>query len=100
MNRSIDFDRYWGVRLSGISFDCNAMSIALDVHWTIGPEAHIASLRFNGVSRCEFDAGKIFDSEVVELISLSGEKVRGGWRVVGEMSNYEFVILCASIEEE
>jgi hypothetical protein len=99
MTHTIDFDQYWGVRVSDIRFDCKAMSIVLDMYWTVNSIAHRARLRFDNVSKFEFSSEKVFDSEVVELISLTGKKVSGRWCVVGEMSNYEFVIICASIAD-
>lgn len=100
MTAVIDFDQYWGVRLSGIHFDCQAMSISIDMHWTTDSLPYSACLRFAGVLRFAFDAEKVFDSDVVELISLTGERVRGGWRIVGEMSNYDFEIHCANVLEQ
>lgn len=100
MISKVDFNKYWGVRLSSIQYDCRAMSIAFDMHWTIDSAPCNARLRFDGVSRCEFTAEKLFKSEVVELVSLEAEKVNEGWRVVGQLSNYEFMILCSDVEEE
>jgi len=76
------------------------MCIAMDLYWTVDSTPCNARLRFNGVSKCEFAAEKIFKSEVVELVSLEGEAVSGGLRVVGELSNYEFTITCESVDEE
>jgi hypothetical protein len=100
MNQALNLDQYWGAQLSGIQFDCRAMCIVLDLHWTIDSTPCKARLRFNGVSKCEFAAERIFKSDVVELVSLEGEAVSGGLRVVGEFSNYEFTITCESVDEE
>lgn len=59
------------------------MALFLDMHWTTDAKVLGTSLRFDGVSKFEFDAEKIFGNEVVELISLEGEEVRGGWCVLG-----------------
>ena len=100
MTQSLNLDQYWGAQISGMQFDCQAMCIAMDLYWTIDATLYKARLRFNGVSKCEFAAEKIFKSEVVELVSLEGEAVSGGLRVVGELSNYEFKIICGSVDEE
>jgi hypothetical protein len=50
--------------------------------------------------KCDFAANKIFESEVVELISLEGEEVNDGLRIAGELSNYEFTIICKGLQAE
>lgn len=99
MSGAVDFDRYWGVRLVGIHCDCKTMSVTFDLYWTHESVPHEAHLRFEGVSSLEFFAEKIFTSEVVEVVSLEGVKEQTGWKVVGELSNYEFTILCANVAE-
>lgn len=100
MSHGVDFNQYWGVRVAEIRHDCKAMSLALDLFWTEDSIPCRARVRFDGVSKCEFAAEKIFESEIVELVSMEGEEVNGGWRVVGELSNYEFTILCARVSED
>jgi|LNAP01.1.fsa_nt_gb hypothetical protein len=96
---SVDFDKYWGVRISGIQYNYKTMSIAFDMYWTIDTAPYKSRLRFDGVSKCEFTAEKLFKSEVVELVSLEGKMENGGWRIEGELSNCQFTILCESVEE-
>lgn len=100
MSDSFDFDKYWGVQLSGMRFDSKEMSIAFDVFWTVGSKSKKTALRFIGVSICELSAEKIFQSEVVELISIEGNRDDGSWRISGELSNYEFRIVCTGISED
>lgn len=97
MNSAFDFDNYWGVQLSEIRFDSKAMSIAFDVYWTNDSKPNRATLRFDGVSKYELSAEKIFQSEVVELVSIEGAVANGRWQIVGEFSNYEFLIVCTKI---
>lgn len=99
MTSQVDFDKYWGVQLSAIECDFKSMSMVLVIFWTTDSKVHRARLRFNGVSSCEFASEKVFESEVVELISLDGKYVDGRWHVVGELSNYEFSIFCVDIQE-
>lgn len=99
MSGTFDFNRYWGVRLVDVRCDCKTMSLIFDLYWTSESVPHKAHLRFEGVSSLEFSADRIFVSEVVELVSLEGVKESTGWKVVGELSNYEFTILCANIKE-
>lgn len=100
MNESVDFNRFWGTRLSDVHVDCKTMSLTFDLFWTVDARSFETRLCFKGVSKCDFAADKIFESEVVELISLEGKKVNGGLRVVGEFSNYEFTILCKEVCEK
>lgn len=99
MTLEIDFDQYWGVRLRNIEHDCTAMSVTFDLYWTDGPLPFSARLLFERVSKFNFVAEKIYDSEVVELVSIEGKKESRGWRIAGELSNYEFDIFCASVKE-
>lgn len=99
MNQPPNLNQYWGVRISCIRQDCFAMSVAFDLYWTDDTNRYQASLDFVGVYKFEIVGETIFDSEVVELISLEKIKVAEGWRIVGELSNYEFTIVCAEIVE-
>ncbi len=100
MTSAVSFDRYWGTRLSRIENDCHAMTVVFELYWTADAKPCGARLRFNGVSKFDFTAERLFNSDVVELISLEGEVVNSGLRVMGELSNYEFTIICQSVDEK
>ncbi|MBP1475339.1 hypothetical protein J7I44_13585 [Frateuria sp. MAH-13] len=100
MTSRVDFDRYWGAQLSAIEYDCKSMSMVFVLFWTIDSRPCCARLQFNGVSRCELAAEKVFESEVVELVSLEGRHADGYWHIAGELSNYEFSIRCVDIQDD
>lgn len=100
MTSRVDFDKYWGTQLSAIEYNCKSMSMVFVLFWTIDSKPCRARLQFNGVSRCEFVTEKVFESEVVELVSLEGKYVNGHWHITGELSNYEFSIRCVGILED
>lgn len=100
MTSSVDFDKYWGVRLSTVECDFKSMCMTFNLFWTIDSKPYRSRLRFKNISRCELLAERVFESEVVELVSIEGKRVDAGWQVAGELSNYEFSILCADIQEE
>ncbi len=99
MTLEIDLERYWGARFRGVAYDCAAMSVVFDLYWTDGSLSFGARLLFEGVTKLNFMAEKIYRSEVVELVSLEGRKETNGWRIVGELSNYDFDILCTGVKE-
>lgn len=99
MTSHVNFDKYWGAQLSSIEYDCKSMSMVFVLFWTIDHKPCGARLQFNGVSRCELVTGKVFESEVVELISLEGRCANGHWDITGELSNYEFSIRCVGVQE-
>ena len=99
MSGAFNFDKYWGAQLSGMKFDSKEMFISLDLFWTVNSVPKSTVLRFDGVSDLELSADKVFQSEVVELISIEGKRSNGGWRIVGEFSNYEFRITCLEVSE-
>jgi hypothetical protein len=99
MKEDFDFDKYWGVQVIEARFDSKAMAISLDVFWTADSNPQMTTLRFEGVSKFELSAEKTFQSEVVEMVSIGGKHSNGNWRIVGEFSNYEFLIVCMGIKE-
>ena len=100
MSVAFNFDKYWGAQLSGLRFNNKDMFISFDLFWTVNSTPKTAVLRFDGVSDLEFSAEKVFQSEVVELISIDGKHSNGAWRITGEFSNYEFRIACVEVSED
>lgn len=100
MSGAFNFDKYWGAQLSGVRFDSKEMFISFDLFWTVNSAPKTAVLRFDGVSDLKLSAEKVFQSEVVELISIEGKRSNGGWRIAGEFSNYEFRIACVEVSED
>lgn len=100
MSSSIDLGKYWGVQLHRLHFDPLHMSVVMDLYWTIDSSMHSAKLAFRGITRCEMKAEKVYESEVVELISLEAKRLGKFWQVIGELSNYEFEIVCVDVEEQ
>ena len=96
---SVDLDKYWGVQLKGLQLDHLRMAITMDLFWTDGGAPKEATLIFHSVTSCQFQAEKIFESEVVELVSLEAEQAGDCLRISGELSNYAFRIDCAEVTE-
>ena len=97
---SVNLDNYWGVQLKGMRFDHARMAITMDLFWTDDGTPKEATLIFHAVTRCQLQAEKVFESEVVELISLEAKEAGGSLRITGELSNYAFDIDCAEVEEQ
>lgn len=97
---SVDLDKYWGVQLKGLQLDHLRMAITMDLFWTDGGAPKEARLIFHSVTSCQFQAEKIFESEVVELVSLEAEQAGDCLRISGELSNYAFDIDCKEVEEQ
>lgn len=100
MRSPVNFDKYWGVQRSSMKYDFKSMSMTFNLFWTVDSIPCRSRLRFNGISRYELSADKVFESSVVELIAIEGRRVDGSWQIAGELSNYEFAILCADIQED
>ncbi|WP_250627298.1 hypothetical protein [Pinirhizobacter soli] len=96
---SVNLNNYWGVQLKGLHFDHASMVITIDLFWTDDGASKEAKLIFHAVTSCRLQAEKVFESEVVELVSLDAKKTGGRLRITGELSNYAFDIDCAEVEE-
>jgi hypothetical protein len=96
---SVDLKKYWGVQLKGLQLDHLRMAITMDLFWTDGGAPKEARLIFHSVTSCQFQAEKIFESEVVELVSLEAKQAGKCLRISGELSNYEFDIDCTEVED-
>lgn len=92
-------EKYWGVLLRSFQFDPLSMMLRMNLIWTSEGESRYATLTFNGVCRFELNAEHIFQSEVVELVSVESKFEHGRFEVKGELSNYNFSIVCNEIND-
>lgn len=97
MSKKFDLNKYWGVRITESHLDLAEMRLRLELFWTQSNAPQTARLIFQGILRCDFNASRVYSSEVVELISLSADRDGANYRVIGELSNYDFEIVCESI---
>lgn len=100
MTTVMDLNKYWGTQVIGLRLDCKNVSLILDLFWTVNSVRHNASIILADVSKLEYDAQDIYVSEVVELVSIAAERNSNGLRIIGEMSNCEFTVLCKSVKVE
>lgn len=100
--RNIDLKRYWGAMVLGFTVDHLRMTISVDVFWRSGDNnsPNTARIMFAGVRHFSIDAEIDLHSDLVELVSI--EAVRSGdhIEVTGELSNYEFHIICLAIDQQ
>ena len=94
-----DLNKYWGVELKRLQFDCAKMAVLMELSWTSNADDKRAKLIFSGVTTFNFQGEKLFESEVVELVSLEAKSKGESFLISGELSNYLFHIECTQFSE-
>lgn len=94
-----DLTKYWGVTVSSIELNHLSMSLKLTLFWTTDNKPRHATLIFKGMSKLDLVGDKVFESDIVELVSLEAVANAGNIDVQGELSNYYFSVQCKSIDE-